>query len=161
MEENNTGTTGNTETTGKTFTQEEVNAIIETRLVREREKYADYEDLKGKAEKFDEFEESRKSELQKATEKANELEKKLHQMESANKTRDTRNKIAKETGVPADLLTGTDEESCKKQAQAILEFSGRKTKNYPGTRENSGKRTDTSPQDAAMREFARQLFNRE
>ena len=38
----------------KTFTQEEVNQIVGDRLKRESAKYADYDALKTKAEKFDE-----------------------------------------------------------------------------------------------------------
>lgn len=37
----------------RTFTQSEMNAIIGERLNREREKYADYEVLKDKAQRFD------------------------------------------------------------------------------------------------------------
>ena len=37
----------------KTFTQEELDSIIEGRLARERQKYADYEDLRAKASKSD------------------------------------------------------------------------------------------------------------
>ena len=33
----------------KTFSQEELNAVVEDRLARERKKYADYEALKDKA----------------------------------------------------------------------------------------------------------------
>ena len=42
----------------RTFTQAEMNAIIQDRLTRERGKYADYEALKAKAAKFDEAEEA-------------------------------------------------------------------------------------------------------
>ena len=54
----------------RTFTQAEMDAIIGERLSRERAKFADYDDLKAKASKFDATEEASKSELQKATEKA-------------------------------------------------------------------------------------------
>lgn len=50
----------------RTFTQAEMNAIIQDRLTRERGKYADYETLKVKAAKFDEAEEVGKTDLQKA-----------------------------------------------------------------------------------------------
>ena len=42
----------------RTFTQAEMNAIIQDRLTRERGKYADYEALKAKAAKFDAAEEA-------------------------------------------------------------------------------------------------------
>ncbi|GAF22720.1 hypothetical protein JCM19047_2486 [Bacillus sp. JCM 19047] len=37
----------------KTFTQEEVNALIADRLGREKKKYADYDDVKAKASEYD------------------------------------------------------------------------------------------------------------
>lgn len=54
----------------RTFTQAELDAILADRLVRERSKYAGFDDLKAKAEKWAEFEESQKSETQKAIEAA-------------------------------------------------------------------------------------------
>ena len=57
----------------KTFTQAELDAIIQDRVKRERDKYKDFEDLKIKAQKFDEQEEANKSELQKAQDRATEL----------------------------------------------------------------------------------------
>lgn len=49
----------------KTFTQAEMDSIIEGRLARERQKYADYDDLKEKASKYDEYQTQNKTELQK------------------------------------------------------------------------------------------------
>jgi hypothetical protein len=114
------------ETPVKTFTQAELDHIVESRVAEERRK-ADA--LREKAAKFDEMEEANKSELQKAQEKAAGLEAKLKALEEAETIRTTREKVAKETGVPADLLTGNDEETCKKQAQSILDFS--KSNGYP------------------------------
>ena len=156
MEENTTKV-GSTEETGKTFTQAEMDSIIEGRLAREKQKYADYESLKEKAGKYDELQEAQKSELQKATEQTAALQKELDQLKNANKLKDIRESVAKETGVPAELLTGTDEESCKAQASAILKFA--KPKNYPGPKHNG--RQDTGHTDnAAMRELARQIFGK-
>lgn len=116
------GTVTNSQET-KTFTQEEVNAIIADRLKRESTKYSDYETLKAKASKFDEMEEAGKTELQKATEKADALQKKLDDLTKSNSVRDIRDKIASETGVPASLLQGDTEELCMAQAEAILKFA--------------------------------------
>ncbi|ALX66831.1 phage scaffolding protein [Microbacterium sp. XT11] len=51
-------------------TQEEFNRIVESRLARERQKYADYEELKKKAEEHDQYLESQKTEHEKALEAA-------------------------------------------------------------------------------------------
>lgn len=58
---------------GVTFTQEQVDAMVKERVKREKAKYADYDDLKAKASKVDEYENASKSELEKAQEKAEAL----------------------------------------------------------------------------------------
>ena len=78
----------------RTFTQAEMNAIISDRLSRERSKYADYDDLKAKAQQFDAAQEAGKTELQKANEKAAKLQAQLDSMTRANTLRDIRGKVA-------------------------------------------------------------------
>lgn len=107
----------------KTFTQEELDHIVGERLAREREKYSDYDALKDKASRLDELEEASKTELQKMTEKASALEEELNGMKKAAEIRVIRDKVSKETGVPAELLTGETEEACKSQADAIKSYA--------------------------------------
>lgn len=112
-----------------TFTQDEVNTIINDRLKRERAKYEDYEALKAKATKFDEMEEANKTELQKANEKASALEAELTALKSANSIREIRDRVSTETGIPSSLLTAETEEECQEQAKAILAYA--KPSSYP------------------------------
>lgn len=107
----------------RTFTQSEMDAIIRDRLKREREKFADYDALKEKAGRFDAAEEAQKSELQKATERADALQSQLDSMLKADNVRKIREKVATETGVPAALLNAEDEETCMAQAKAIMDFA--------------------------------------
>ena len=118
---------------GRTFTQDELNAIVGKRLAEEKGKYADYDVLKAKADKYDEATEAAKSELQKATERAEHLQSQLDEMLKADEVRKVREKVAAETGVPAGLLSGEDEESCKAQAKGILEFA--KPAGYPSIKD--------------------------
>ena len=73
-EEGNQDQGGNAQDGGKqseaprTFTQEQVDALIRDRLARQKTQYADYDDLKERATKWAEHEEAQKSELQKLTE---------------------------------------------------------------------------------------------
>ncbi|UTR05151.1 DUF4355 domain-containing protein [Alkalihalobacillus sp. LMS6] len=60
----------------KTFTQEEVNAMIADRLGREKKKYADYDDVKAKASEFEKQAEERRLAEMSEKEKAEELAKK-------------------------------------------------------------------------------------
>lgn len=109
----------------KTFTQEEVNGIVNDRLARERKKYEgiDLEALKAKAAKFDQMEEANKTELEKATERANALQAELDGIKKANELNAMREQVAKEIGVPTNLLTGGSEEECRQQAEAIKAYA--------------------------------------
>ena len=122
---NQENTNGGTEsgTPERTFTQSELNAIVTDRLSREREQYADYAALKEKAEKYDAAQEAGKSELQKATEKVAALQAQVETYTKADNLRSIREKVSNETGVPASLLYGEDEDTCKAQAQAILDYA--------------------------------------
>ena len=122
--------TGNQEQ--KTFTQDELNAVVNDRLKREREKYADYSDLKKKAELYDKYEEESKSEIQKATERAEKLQAELDGIKKQEEVRGIREKVSKETGVPASLLSGMTEEDCKEQAEGIKAFAN---PSYPNVKD--------------------------
>lgn len=126
----------------RTFTQSELDAIVRDRLQRERNKYADYEAYKEKAEKFDAAEEAQKSELQKATERAELLQKELDGLKQADAVRKIREEVAKEAGVPTSLLTGGTKEECEAQAKEILAFA--KPNNYPAVKDGGEVRTTGS-----------------
>lgn len=112
----------------KTFTQDDVNRIVAKRV----EKYSDYAELKEKASKYDEQVEAGKSDLQKATEKAEHLQAELNAIKREAELRDMRDEVARATGVPAELLTGTSQEVCEDQAQALLTWAQQRIPNgYP------------------------------
>jgi hypothetical protein len=98
--------------------------------------------LKAKAAKFDEAEEANKTELQKVTERAKALEDELNGLKEAEKLRTMRAEVAKETGIPANLLTGSTEDECKAQAEAIKAFA--QPQGYPKVRDSSGLSVQTS-----------------
>ena len=135
----------------RTFTQAEMNAIIQDRLTRERGKYADYEALKAKAAKFDEAEEAGKTDLQKANEQVATLQKQVDAFTKAEQLRTVREKVSKETGVPSELLFGESEEVCKAQAKAILDYACPGT--YP-TVKDGGEITHTNAAGKTRDQFA-------
>jgi len=148
---NSTGAVDNQE---RTFTQAELDEILKARLGKERAKYADYETLQQKASKFDEMEEASKSELQKASERAEALQKELDAMKNAETVRDIRDSVSNETGVPANLLTADTEEGCKAQAEAILAFKSQSTTiNYPSVRDG-GEVQNTATKKSEADQFA-------
>ena len=153
-----TATVVNEESAEKTFTQSELDQIISERLKREREKYLDYDSLKEKAQKLDQIEEDAKSELQKAQERAEKLQTELSELKHAEEVRTIRDKVAKETGVPASLLTGETEADCNEQAAGILSF--KTNVNYPTVKDGGEiqKTVDGSTRQQ-FAEWASQAFN--
>ena len=97
----------------RTFTQDEVNAIVADRLARERAKYADYDDLKAQAGKTDA------------------LQQQLDAIAADKARREMKQKVSDATGVPVELLTGETEEACTAQAQAIRTY----TNPYPNVKD--------------------------
>lgn len=138
----------------KTFTQDQVNAIVAERLKRDRGERADYEELKQKAARLDEIEAANKSELQKANERAEGLQKELDALKSAQMIREIRDKVSSETGVPANLLTGGTEEECRAQADSIKAFA--QPKAYPNVKD-AGEANYTTK--AATRDKFAEWFN--
>jgi hypothetical protein len=56
--------------TERRFTQADLDRIVSDRIKRERQKYGDYDDLKARAAKWAEYEETQKTELERAQEAA-------------------------------------------------------------------------------------------
>ena len=117
----------------RTFTQAELNAIVQKRLGEQAAKYGNYEELKEKASKFDQIEEQSKSELQKVTERADALQKDLDGMKKADAVRLIRESVSKETGVPVHLLHGETKEECEEMAKAIMSYA--KPSAYPAVKD--------------------------
>lgn len=107
--------------TGKGFTppesQEDLDRIIEARIARERAKYAGYEDLKAKAEKFDELEDAKKTDEQRSAERIARLESEL----AAQQLAGARTRIAAERGLDPDLLAGSTEDELAAHAEKLAE----------------------------------------
>lgn len=91
----------------RTFSQDDVNRLIDERLKREREKYADYTDLKAKAAKWQEHEDAQKSELEKLQAQIADWQNRATQAETARKQTLVKSSVMAEAakqGVPADRL---------------------------------------------------------
>jgi len=73
------------------------------------------------------------AELQQAQERAQALQTELDGLKAANSLRDMRASVAKDTGVPAELITADTEEAARAQAQGILDFA--KPGSYPAVKD--------------------------
>ena len=125
----------------KTFTQEEVNAIVEKRLARAKSEVpADYDELKAKAAKYDEAQEAAKSELQKATEAAEKWTADYEALKAESDRKAAIEAAAKEHGVDAAMLArmaGDVEDNAKflaEKAEAEPKYGDmHDTGNYQGS----------------------------
>lgn len=98
--------------------QEALDRIIQTRLAREQAKYSDYDELKARAGKYDEIEESSKTELQKMLERAEKAEK----QSAIDAAAISRMQVIAEYSIPRDyqdLVTGDSVEAMKAQAEKV------------------------------------------
>lgn len=102
--------------------QEELDRIIGNRLAREREKYADYGELKEQAEKFAEVQEMHKAELDAKQAELDEANNKIKGFEAAKEAAETRERVAREFGIPANVLRGSTEEELTAHAEGLKEF---------------------------------------
>ena len=112
--------------------QEQLNALLGDRLARERAKFADYDELKAKAEKFDEAEKANMSELEKATEANAQLKQQLE----AFKLKDLRSQVAASKGLSleaAHLVGSTQEERTMHGTQTVPNAPGFDTRATPAT----------------------------
>lgn len=100
--------------------QEDFDKAIQARLARERAKFADYEDLKAKASKFEELENAQKTEAQKAQEALAEAQKRAADLE----LKAARAEVAAAKGVPVELLSGSSREEIEAHAEALIAFKG-------------------------------------
>lgn len=98
--------------------QEEFEKALGKRLERERAKFADYDDLKARAARLDEIEESQKTELQKLQERAATAEQRASEFERQALAA----RIAAEMNVPVEVLHGDDEASIRAAAQKVIEW---------------------------------------
>lgn len=83
-----------------------------------------------------------KDKLKEATDRAEALQAELDGIKQANEARSMRDKVAKETGLPVDMmefLTGADEEACLAQAKKLVERI--KAGGYPKVKDPGEART--------------------
>lgn len=107
----------------RTFTQEQVDRVVEQRLARERSKFADYADLKAAAERLEKIEADGQSETEKAVRRAEAAERRAEQAEAKH----LRLEIAIEKGLTpaqAKRLVGSSREELEGDAAELLEAFG-------------------------------------
>lgn len=127
----------------QTFTQADVDKIVRDRVKRERDKYADYDDLKAKA-----------SEATTAEDRIAELEKQY----KASEVNRLRSDIAAKYGIGAEdrdlFLTGDDEDSLTAQATRL---AARDSESKNRSNVVPGEGATTTPGSDPSRSFIKKL----
>lgn len=155
---NNGGTTSTANDEFKPITtQADLDALIAARLVRERSKYGDYDDLKAKAARFDEIEQANKSELEKANDRAAKAEADLAALpaKSAEVLRTALVSLGVVSKEDEVLLTASEPDALLAQVKRLSERAGDAKKQgnrVPSEGTNPAAKPDTD------RAFARELF---
>ena len=109
-------------------TQEEFDAAIKARLSREKEKYADYDQIKSLVEDLKKENVELKSTIEANRQSKADADKQLEEMQnqiSNYETASLRTRVALQYGLPYDLadrLQGTDEDSFKADAERLAGF---------------------------------------
>lgn len=106
--------------TGKTFTQTDVDKLINDRIARERKKYAGHDDYKRKASEFDKLEDAKKSEVQKLNDQLTAAHVELQGYRVA----EIRRNAAVDAGLDqrfAKYITAADETEAIEQAKELAE----------------------------------------
>ena len=116
-------------------TQEQLDQVIKGRIERAQakaaERFADYDELKAKAEEYDRAKEAAKTELERANERIKALEDAAKERAEADERRSLLDRVSQATGVPANLLSGSTEEELTASADAVNAFVEQRAPGYP------------------------------
>ena len=144
-------------------TQEELDAVIKSRLSREREKYADYEDLKKQLADYEAKEATYQNTINELKTRETEL---ASQVDSLNgdltqtRLQTAKQRIATKYGLPLDLadrLQGDDEDSFKADAERLASYLAPKQPTPPM---KSNEPVIPDSKDLTMKKFVQQLTNK-
>lgn len=100
--------------------QEDFDKAIQARIARERAKFADYDDVKAKADKLAEIEAANLTEAEKTAARLAAAEQRAAELE----IKATRAEVAAAKGVPAELLSGSTQGELEAAADALIAFRG-------------------------------------
>lgn len=99
--------------------QEELNRIIADRLARERSKFADYDELKAKAQQLAGLEEAAKTAEQKQAEELEALRSRVTEFETRDQISGWKSEIVKDSHIAANLLRGSTREELEQHFQEL------------------------------------------
>lgn len=136
-EEQNKGESGAGDKFTPITSQEQLNRIIGGRIDSVKSQFADYDELKAKAEKFDQAETEKLSEIEKAVKRAEAAEAKVASFEAEKQRTGWAKEIVKDSGVPVEALRGNTREELEEHFKVLSSLvsaspTGRRTATPPG-----------------------------
>jgi len=99
--------------------QDEFDTLVRDRLARERQKFADYDELKTRAEQAEAAKTAAEQALTEAVTRAETAEGKVATYETEKQVTTWRDEVAKATGVPAAALRGSTKEEFEAHAETL------------------------------------------
>lgn len=136
--------------------QDAFDRLVQSRLERERAKFADYDDLKSKVEGFGQTEAERQAEIDALTQRTEAAESWKSEREAADTLNTIRAEVATTVGVPADALRGSTKEELQAHAEALKPLL---TAPRGPVLPTQGTTPEAKP-ESELRAFARGLFER-
>jgi Domain of unknown function (DUF4355) len=121
---------------GRTLTQAEVDKIVADRVARERKKFSDYDDLKKKAAKLQQIEDSQKTELEKLNDELGKAQVELQAFRVAEVRRQAASSVGLDPEL-AEFITAVDEDEAVAQAKRLLDRMGKSEKQRADLRQGT------------------------
>ena len=143
-------------------TQEELDAIVKARLAREKEKYADYDQLKTRVSDLEKENGVLKSAAEASKNSAADYDKQIADLKkqvASYETASLRTRIALQNGLPYDLadrLVGDNEEALKADAERLAGFMKPVEPAAP-PKSNEPNVGNANDKDAALKEMLQKM----
>lgn len=136
--------------------QADLDRIIGERIARERGKYADYDDLKAKAQKWEQAEQESLTELERERKAREQLEAELAKYKTKEQVQAWAAEITKGSEVPPTALRGQTREELEehfKELSSLLAKAAPKRTAIPPGRGDKGAGTEKGRAAAALRQL--------
>lgn len=135
--------------------QEDFDKLVGARLTREREKFSDYDALKSQVVELTKAAQDAEAAIQAEKERADAAESWKADRESADALEADRAAVAKEYGVPVEVLRGASKDEFAAHAAALKPIL---TAHSGLVIPNQGDTPNTAPKDSEERAAVRSLF---
>lgn len=104
------------------LTQEQVDALVGKARTKERAKYPNYSEYKAAYEELQELRDSQRTDLERATSRADALQAELDAIKAREEQAGWRREVSKATGIPEAVIAGATKEEMSEHAEALRQL---------------------------------------